>query len=49
MKSWKIYYKDKFGDTSKCWTEANTREEAIAKIEREYWDIENIISCSEMK
>lgn len=49
MKSWKVYYKDKSGDTSKCWTEAETREDAITKIRHEYWDIDEIISCCEMK
>ena len=49
MKSWKIYYRDKSGDTSKCWTEAETKEDAIHYVRSEYWDIDEIISCTEMK
>ena len=49
MKSWKIYYRDKSGDTSKCWTEAETKEDAIDYVRSEYWDIDKIISCTEMK
>lgn len=43
MKKWIICYEDKHGDTSKVWTSAETKEDAIADVKSEYWDIENII------
>ena len=46
---WKVYYKPKGDDLAKVWVEAKSREEAIQKAKREYWDIEEIISCSRMQ
>ena len=48
MKKWIICYEDKHGDTSKVWTSAETKEEAIADVKSEYWDINEIIYCHEM-
>lgn len=45
---WKIYYKPKGDDLASVWVSANSREEAIQKVKREYWDAEEIISCSKM-
>ena len=45
---WKVYYKPKGDDLAKVWVSANSREEA-KKVKREYWDIEEIISCSRMQ
>lgn len=39
-----ITYKDKSGDTSKVWVEADSAAEAESVAEREYWDIDEIIS-----
>ena len=40
---YKIYYKPKGDDLCSVWTEASSKEEAINKVKREYWDIERII------
>ena len=48
MKKWIICYADKSGDTSKVWTEANTKEDAIRDVKSEYWDIKEIVYCHEM-
>lgn len=48
MKKWIICYADKSGDTSKVWTEAETKQDAIADVKSEYWDINEIIYCHEM-
>lgn len=48
MKKWIICYSDKSGDTSKVWTTAETKKEAIADVKSEYWDIDEIIYCHEM-
>ena len=48
MKKWIICYADKHGDTSKVWTSAETKEDAIDYVESEYWDIDEIIYCHEM-
>ena len=48
MKKWIICYADKHGDTSKVWTYAETKEDAIADAKSEYWDIDEIIYCQEM-
>jgi hypothetical protein len=48
MKKWIVCYEDKYGDTSKVWTSAETEEDAIADVKSEYWDIEEIIYCQEM-
>lgn len=45
---WKIYYKPKGDDLASVWVSADSREEAIQKVKREYWDVEEIISCSKM-
>ena len=46
---WKIYYKPKGDDLASVWVSADSREEAIQKAKHEYCDIEEIISCTEMK
>lgn len=48
MKKWIICYEDKHGDTSKVWTSAKTKEDAIDYVKSEYWDIENIIYVTPM-
>lgn len=45
---WKIYYKPKGDDLASVWVSADSREEAIQKTKHEYWDIEEIISCSKI-
>lgn len=48
MSKWIVCYSDKYGDTSRVWTEANDENEAIDNIYEEYWDINEIIYCHEM-
>jgi uncharacterized protein YabE (DUF348 family) len=48
MKKWTICYADKHGDTSKVWTYAETKEDAIADVKSEYWDIKDIIYVTPM-
>lgn len=48
MKKWIVCYADKSGDTSKVWTEAYSKEDAINDVKSEYWDIDEIIYCYEM-
>ena len=48
MKKWIICYAYKSGDTSKVWTSAETKQEAISDVKSEYWDIDEIIYCHEM-
>lgn len=48
MKKWTICYADKHGDTSKVWTYADTKEDAICDVKSEYWDIDEIVYCHEM-
>lgn len=45
---WKIYYKPKGDDLTSVWVSADSREEAIQKVKCEYWDVEEIISCSKL-
>lgn len=47
MKKYIIKYEDKSGDLSSVWVTASSKEDAKAKAKREYWDIEEIISCIE--
>ena len=48
MKKWIVCYEDKYGDTSKVWTSAETKEDAIADVKSEYWDIKDIIYVTPM-
>lgn len=48
LKEYKICYKDKDGDISKVWVEAYTPKEAEKEAYSEYWDIEYIISVTEI-
>lgn len=50
MKKYKITYISSTDDDScSVWTTANSAEEAKQNIKREYWDIKEIIMCSEIK
>ena len=49
MKKWIVCYADKSGDTSKVWTEAETKQDAIADVKSEYWDIDKIIYVEPMR
>lgn len=48
MKKWIVCYEDKYGDTSRVWTSAETEDDAIDYVKSEYWDIENIIYVTPM-
>lgn len=43
MKKWKVYYEDKQGELHKCWTEAETKQDAINYTKSEYWNCHKII------
>lgn len=43
-----IYYKPKGDDLAKVWVTAKSRKEAVEKVKREYWDIEEIIDVIKM-
>ena len=47
MRNYIIRYIDKSGDSCSIWITANSVEEAKREAKREYWDIEEIISCRE--
>ena len=47
MKNYIITYIDKSGDSCSIWIVADSKEEAKREAKREYWDIEEIISCRE--
>lgn len=49
MNKWIVRYNDKNGDSCSVWTEAPSKEEALKRVSREYWDIYEIISCSKIK
>lgn len=49
MKKYKVTYIAKDDDCCNVWTTANSAKEAEQKILREYWDIKEIVMCSEMK
>ena len=50
MKKWIVYYtSSQDDDCCKCWCEANTKEDAISYVKREYWDVKEIIEIREMK
>lgn len=45
---WTVCYADKSGDTSKVWTEAETKQDAVNNVKSEYWDIDEIIYVTPM-
>ena len=47
MKNYIIRYIDKSGDSCSIWVSADSKEEAKREAKREYWDIQEIISCKE--
>ena len=49
MNKWIVRYNDKDGDSCSVWTEANSKDEALKRVSREYWDMYEIISCSKVK
>lgn len=49
MKRYKITYRATDDDCCSVWTEADSVEEAKQNVLREYWDVKEIIMCSEMK
>lgn len=49
MKRYKVTYIANDDDCCNVWTEANSPQEAEQNILSEYWDIKEIIMCSEMK
>lgn len=48
MKDYRITYVTNEGDSCKVWLSAESKEEAESEARQEYWDIEEIISVSEM-
>lgn len=49
MNKWIVRYNDKDGNYCSVWTEANSRDEVLKKVLREYLDIYEIISCSKVE
>lgn len=49
MNKWIVRYNDKNGDGYSVWTEANSKDEALKRVSREYWDMYEIISCSKVE
>ena len=47
MKKFIIKYIDKSDDLSSVWVNASSKEEAKSKAKREYWDIKEIIMCTQ--
>lgn len=47
MKKFIVKYIDKSDDLSSVWVSASSKEEAKAIAQREYWDIKEIIMCTE--
>jgi type II secretory pathway component PulF len=47
MKKFIVKYIDKSDDLSSVWVNASSKEEAKSKVKREYWDIKEIIMCTE--
>lgn len=45
---WKVYYRDKDDDLQKCWTEASSKEEAMADVKSEYWDCVRIVDVQRL-
>ena len=45
-KKYTVKYLTKDGDLCSVWTSAASKEEAIANIKREYWDINKIVLCN---
>lgn len=48
MSKWIVRYNDTNGDSCSVWTIANSKEEALKRVSKEYWDIYEIISCSKL-
>ena len=49
MNKWIVRYNNKDGDSCSVWTEANSKDEALKRVSREYWDMYEIISCSKVE
>lgn len=50
MKKYKVTYTSTTDhDCCSVWCYANSREEAIENTRDEYWDVEDIIECSEIR
>ena len=47
MKKYIVKYTDKSGDLNSIWVAADSKEEAKYQARREYWDVDDIISCYE--
>lgn len=47
MKKYIIKYITKDDDLCTIWVEASSKKEAKSEAKQEYWDIKEIISCSE--
>jgi type II secretory pathway component PulF len=47
MKKFIVKYIDKSDDLSSVWVSASSKEEAKSKAKQEYWDIKEIIMCTE--
>jgi hypothetical protein len=45
MKTYYIDYIDKQGDLCHVWVEAVSKEDAKLQVRREYWNVNEIISC----
>lgn len=47
MNKYVIKYISKSDDLCSVWTTANSKEEAKANVKQEYWDIKEIIMCTQ--
>lgn len=44
MRRFYVDYSDKGGDLCHAWVFADSKQDAINQVKREYWDIDEIIS-----